>query len=408
MITSEYKNQTGRAPQATDWRAGAWAGLIAGLVFMMAEMLMVMFVQGQSPWGPPRMMAAMALGEQALPPPADFDLKIMTVAMMIHIPLAIVYGLAIGWIVHRFETGIALAVGGAIGVVIYLVNFYPIAAAAFPWFAMARGWVSAMAHVLFGLVAAGACAAQEGLIGIRLSAPNHLLDALQGAIRFRDHGDASVTCGSDPGAQSASRGGSGTRDRLIGKQKQRDLALRSRCHDVVCDGSAKRTGSDVANLAKLLRKIDTQDIGDAPQHRGVGRTREEDRVCFLFDDKIDARESHRIVALRPYQARADHGCDRGRSRERHELASLPAFAPQRFRDDSPGQRARNRYRQGIGELLVEREGPGREIRAGRACMQMRPRPAAHRDRIAQDLATHVETIHAASAISSNDRQCIAR
>ena len=156
MITSEYKNQTGRAPQATDWRAGAWAGLIAGLVFMMAEMLMVMFVQGQSPWGPPRMMAAMALGEQALPPPADFDLKIMTVAMMIHIPLAIVYGLAIGWIVHRFETGIALAVGGAIGVVIYLVNFYPIAAAAFPWFAMARGWVSAMAHVLFGLVAAGA------------------------------------------------------------------------------------------------------------------------------------------------------------------------------------------------------------------------------------------------------------
>lgn len=156
MTALDDKNQKDRAPQATDWRAGAWAGLIAGLVFMMAEMLMVMIVQGQSPWGPPRMMAAMALGQQVLPPPADFDVKIMMVAMMIHIPLAIVYGLAIGWIVHRFETGIALAVGGVIGLVIYLVNFYPIAAAVFPWFAMARGWVSAMAHILFGLVAAGA------------------------------------------------------------------------------------------------------------------------------------------------------------------------------------------------------------------------------------------------------------
>ena len=33
----------------TDWMAGAWAGVIAGLVFVMLEMGMVWMIQGQSP-----------------------------------------------------------------------------------------------------------------------------------------------------------------------------------------------------------------------------------------------------------------------------------------------------------------------------------------------------------------------
>ncbi len=142
----------------TDWRAAAWAGVIAGVVFMMAEMLMVMIVQGQSPWGPPRMIAAIALGQGVLPPPADFDFKIVMTAMLIHFPLAVVYGLILGWIVHRVGTGIALLIGAVFGLVIYLINFYPIASAFFPWFAMARGWMSAVIHILFGLAAAGAYA----------------------------------------------------------------------------------------------------------------------------------------------------------------------------------------------------------------------------------------------------------
>lgn len=154
--TANYREQPPETPHATDWRAAGWAGLIAGIVFMMAEMLLVMLVKGESPWGPPHMMAAMILGKGVLPPPADFNLTVMMAAMAVHLPLSIVYGLAIGWLVHRFEMGVALAIGAAMGLAIYLVNFYPIAAIAFPWFAMARGWLSAAAHVLFGLVAGGA------------------------------------------------------------------------------------------------------------------------------------------------------------------------------------------------------------------------------------------------------------
>jgi len=154
--TFDHPDRHPVTPHATDWRAAAWAGLIAGIVFMMAEMLMVMLVKGESPWGPPHMMAAMILGKGVLPPPADFTLTIMMAAMAVHVPLSIVYGLAIGWLAHRFEMGVALAIGVAAGLAIYFVNFYPIAAIVFPWFAMARGAMSAVAHVLFGLVAGGA------------------------------------------------------------------------------------------------------------------------------------------------------------------------------------------------------------------------------------------------------------
>jgi hypothetical protein len=38
-------------------------------------------------------------------------------------------------------------------VAVYLVNFYGMTAF-FPWFAEARGWVSFICHIVFGLVAA--------------------------------------------------------------------------------------------------------------------------------------------------------------------------------------------------------------------------------------------------------------
>ena len=102
----------------TDWKAGAWAGVIAGLVFVMLEMGMVWMIQGQSPWGPPHMMAAMALGKEVLPPPgtwAPFDVKIMLTAMMIHLPLSIALGLIGAWLMHRFDWAGGLMIGAGLG-----------------------------------------------------------------------------------------------------------------------------------------------------------------------------------------------------------------------------------------------------------------------------------------------------
>jgi hypothetical protein len=107
--------------------------VIAGAVFMLAEMLMVWLFMGESPWAPPRMMAALA----------------------VHFPLSIVYGLIVGWMVHRMDMAMALLASAAFGLIaIYFVNFYAIAPAAFRRFVEARNWISAFAHALFGAVAA--------------------------------------------------------------------------------------------------------------------------------------------------------------------------------------------------------------------------------------------------------------
>lgn len=139
----------------TDWMAGVWAGLIAGLVFVMLEMGLVWMVQGESPWGPPHMIAAMALGKDVLPPAgtwAPFDLKIMLTTMMIHLPMSVAYGLLGAWLVHRFDWAGGLMIGAGLGLAIYIVNFYAVAPAAFPWFLMGRNWIGAFSHVMFGAV----------------------------------------------------------------------------------------------------------------------------------------------------------------------------------------------------------------------------------------------------------------
>lgn len=135
-----------------DWRAAVWAGIIAGLVFMMLEMILVPMFMGGSPWGPPRMIAAIALGEGVLPPPDTFAPGILAAAIVVHFVLSIVYALILGVLIAGSSRGTAIWVGAGFGLVLYLVNFY-LFTAIFPWFAMARNWISVFCHITFGLVA---------------------------------------------------------------------------------------------------------------------------------------------------------------------------------------------------------------------------------------------------------------
>ncbi len=78
---------------------------------MMLEMVLVGTIVGDSPWAPPRMIAAMALGEGVLPPPATFDLGIMVVAMMIHLVLSIILAVVLGWAISHWRLGLGAALG---------------------------------------------------------------------------------------------------------------------------------------------------------------------------------------------------------------------------------------------------------------------------------------------------------
>ena len=120
---------------------------------MMLEMVLVATLGGGSLWGPPRMIAAMAMGKEVLPPPASFALVPMIVAMMIHLVLSIILAAVLAWIISHWRLGLAASIvaGIVFGLLIYVVNFYGFTAI-WPWFAMARNWISIFAHAMFGLI----------------------------------------------------------------------------------------------------------------------------------------------------------------------------------------------------------------------------------------------------------------
>ncbi|MCA1749143.1 MAG: hypothetical protein LC634_06290 [Sphingomonadales bacterium] len=136
-----------------EWRAAIWAGLIAGLVFLVLEMTLVATIGGGSPWGPPRMMAAMVMGKGVLPPPATFDMTIVMVAMAVHfflsVALAAIFGLLVGMFSRTLP--IMLGLGLVFGLGVYAIDFY-LFTGLFPWFAMARNAITLLSHAVFGIV----------------------------------------------------------------------------------------------------------------------------------------------------------------------------------------------------------------------------------------------------------------
>ncbi len=150
---AEIGVRRGGGTSPVDWRAAIGAGIVAGAVFLILEMMMVPVFLGGSAWGPPRMIAAIVLGQSVLPPPATFDLGILMAAMVVHFALSILFAVILAAVVTRVGYAAALAVGVGFGLLLYVVNFYGMTAI-FPWFANARNWVGIVAHALFGLIAA--------------------------------------------------------------------------------------------------------------------------------------------------------------------------------------------------------------------------------------------------------------
>lgn len=151
--------------RAFDMGAAIRAGLVAGLVFMILEMVLVATVGGGSPWGPPRMIGAIALGRDVLPPPATFDIGVFAIAMLVHFVLAVVLAMIFVAVATRLSLSrTAFIVAGAVfGLLVYLVNFYGLTAI-FPWFEGARNWITIVSHLIFGAVLAAAYAPRRAAL----------------------------------------------------------------------------------------------------------------------------------------------------------------------------------------------------------------------------------------------------
>jgi hypothetical protein len=136
-----------------DWAAAGWAGFAGGTVFILLETVLISLFTGGPNSDAVRQIAAIALGESALPPSTPFTALVFLAAMAVHLPLSLLYARLLAALVRGQEAAHAAAVGAAFGAVLYVVNFYAFTAI-LPWFAAARGWMTLLAHVAYGLVAA--------------------------------------------------------------------------------------------------------------------------------------------------------------------------------------------------------------------------------------------------------------
>lgn len=107
-----------------------------------------------------RLTAALIMGPAVLPPPSTAQWDILLVATLIHFALSVAYALIYAvipaYLAGRLRTGQALLAGAVYGVLIYVVNLYGFTMF-FPWFAVARDWVTLVTHIVFGVVLAGGC-----------------------------------------------------------------------------------------------------------------------------------------------------------------------------------------------------------------------------------------------------------
>jgi hypothetical protein len=101
-----------------------------------------------------RLTAAIVMEISGLPPASQWG--ILIVASLIHFGLSIAYAVIPAHFAGRMRTGPVLLAGFAYGLAIYGVDLYGFAVI-FPWFAIARGWVTILTHVIFGIALAGGC-----------------------------------------------------------------------------------------------------------------------------------------------------------------------------------------------------------------------------------------------------------
>jgi hypothetical protein len=148
-----------KSRKIVDFRAVFWAGIVSGLVFLVVNMLLSWIILG-TPWIFVRMAAALLLGQDALPPPASFDLIIFLVALVIHLVLSLVFTTVLASIIHKWGLAVGIIGGALFGLALYAINIYTFSIF-FPWFFSLRSWIILLSHLIYGATAGGMYEALE-------------------------------------------------------------------------------------------------------------------------------------------------------------------------------------------------------------------------------------------------------
>jgi hypothetical protein len=159
-VTMSVSATSPRVRQVVDWRAAIWAGLIAGLVFLLFNVFIGPLVIGGNGWVIVRLFASLLMGSGVLVPPATFDGAALLAGLAVNFGLSVIFSLLVALIIHRGGLISGILGGGLLGLALYGINFYTLTIF-FPWFFPLRSWVFLLAHALFGALAGGIYEALE-------------------------------------------------------------------------------------------------------------------------------------------------------------------------------------------------------------------------------------------------------
>ena len=134
-------------------RAAINAGIISGIIATIVQVALWWLFQEPLPeilYRDARLTAAILMGPDVLPPPASLSWKVMIVATFIHFLISIGYSMILARLIFRPDTLFSLLLGAIFGGGVYGINMYGFTVI-FPWFSMARDWITFFTHIAFGV-----------------------------------------------------------------------------------------------------------------------------------------------------------------------------------------------------------------------------------------------------------------
>ncbi|MEP6984879.1 MAG: hypothetical protein ABI970_04750 [Chloroflexota bacterium] len=133
------------------WRAVLISGLVAGTLFLLADLVFAPIVTNVSAALTLRYFAALVLGSKVL---TQTGTSILITGIIVHYVLSLVFALVIALVVHRWGLLVGIIGGAILGVAFYGINLYTVTLL-FPWFFAINSTVILLCHAIFGAVAGG-------------------------------------------------------------------------------------------------------------------------------------------------------------------------------------------------------------------------------------------------------------
>src|SRR4051812_18766790 len=112
------------------WRAVLISGLVAGTLFLLADLIFAPIVTNVSAALTLRYFAALVLGSKVL---TQTGTSVLITGIIVHYVLSLVFALVIALVVHRWGLLVGIIGGAILGVAFYGINLYTVTLL-FPWF----------------------------------------------------------------------------------------------------------------------------------------------------------------------------------------------------------------------------------------------------------------------------------